>query len=142
MPKSEFAVHGLEAEVLDSKVATIKMRSAVAGTVITQQKGTGNWIHFAMPSPKYINDKPMKIVKIWLRYSINDNAVIDAISIHDESVSVYESQLHLVGRKNELLEKSISPHQISSGIVISVHVGFTDDGGEVNFVGAGMQMDE
>jgi len=123
MSKYEFAIHGIEGEFLNPNGAIVKMRSTQAGLAFTMPKGGGNWVHFALTSPKFINDKPMKIQSIWFRCSVSDDAIIDSIAVHDESVSVYEHPEHLVGRSDEVFVRSFDAHQINSGIVISFRVG-------------------
>jgi len=140
MGKYEFAIHGIEGEFLNSKDVTIIMRSTQAGLVFTMPKGGGNWVHFALTSPKFINDKPMKIHTVWFRYSVSDDAIIDAIGVHDESDLIYENVEHLVGRVDEVAVRSFDAHQINSGIVVSMHVGVNADGAEINFMAVGMVL--
>jgi hypothetical protein len=140
MSKYEFAIHGIEGEFLNPNDAIVIMRSTQAGLAFTLPKGGGNWVHFALTSPKFINDKAMKIQQIWFRCSVGDDAIIDSIAVHDESDLIYESSEHLVGRSNEVFGRSFDPHQINSGIIISFHVGVNADGAEINIMAVGMVL--
>jgi len=152
-PKYHFWTHGADVIAEYTKEYTghdngLYMRRAGWGAQIKQKKGTSNWFHFAIPTAEMLDNKPVEIIRAWLRVRNNEDALIDRVQIREASGPmsgspiIYDTGPYLVYAQDTELIFDIYDHICKGPLVMCVHVEFEKDNGEVVFAGAGVWFNE
>ena len=137
----DFWIHGVNVQVeYTDPGRAVYVRRAGFGTVIRQKGGTGNWFHFAIPTPTYLDDDKVDYQHAYLRGWINGKATVKHVHIWHGRDRIFTQNVSLSAR--DLNESFNIPDQrCVLPIVICVFVEFETDG-EIRFDGAGVRFKE
>jgi hypothetical protein len=145
----QFWTHGVNVQVEFTDAARgLGVRRAGWGSQITQNRGTWNWFHFAIPSATQLDDDNVDHYHAWLRMRINNDAAIKRVHVREASGPnsacpiIYDSGvLNITGQDTEL-SFNLPDNRCKGPLVMCVRVDFEGDQGEVVFAGAGGWFEE
>jgi len=147
MSRYHFFTHGTSVQVEYPKRVEY-LRRAGFYTKITQNAGTDNWFHFAIPTPTKHDNNDMEHYDVYLRAWVNENARVADVHVWDGNRRVQNfggsgepkgtPPLPFV---NQVIDwyGNIPDQKVKYGLVVCVHVEFLTGApkGEVHFIGAG-----
>jgi hypothetical protein len=129
-----FFAHGTSVQVEFPERVTY-MRRAGWGTVARQAAGAENWFHFAVPTPRQINDHSFTCNRIWLDAKVDQLTMIDGVHVYDSTFLMKRfDHLSYVGR-DQWYSFDPEPFEVVA-LGVSVYVKWIG-AGEVLFRNAG-----
>jgi len=130
-----FYTHGTSVQVESPELVTSIKRYAF-GTYVYQAAGSANWFHFAIPTPRSINQISFSCNSIWLDAKTDQLTMIDKVHVYDTTFrqGAFEN-LSYIGR-DQWYQFNVQPFSVVA-LGVSVYVKWIGAGGEVRFRNAG-----
>lgn len=129
-----FFTHGTSVQVENPELVTSMKRFAF-GTYVRQAAGTANWFHFAIPTPRQINDHSFSCNRIWLDAKVDQLTKIDKVHVYNTTIPMEQFEnLSYVGR-DQWYQFDVQPFWVVA-LGVSVYV-YWIGAGEVVFRNAG-----
>lgn len=91
------------------------------------KKGTGNWFHFAIPTPVIVDNNRLTVGSVMLRFrTASNDAFIHAVHVYDgETKIASHDNLHLAPNQWAFERFDVPPHpEVLWGLGISIGVQF------------------
>ena len=82
-----FWVHGVDVHVQDEPNSANEVRRNKEGARIRQNTGS-NWFHFAIPTPRRLDNNDVYLSSVTVKVAVNDHATIDAVHICEGTKSL------------------------------------------------------
>lgn len=119
----------------------LQIQRAGWGSRISQNQGTTNWFHLAIPSATELDHWKSYHMHAWLDMEINNYAVVTDIHIREGSNLIYSDSTNLTGQ-NKTFKLDLDNGRCTRPLVICVKVRFDRDFGQIIFRGAGVNFKE
>jgi len=135
-----FFTHGTSVQVQSPQLASVARYGW--GTVVSQAPsadpdplGVDNWFHFAIPTPRSVNEIPFTCNRIWLDAKVDQFTVINRVHVWDTANQIKQfNDLSYVGR-DQWYQFDVQPFTV---VALGVSVGVKWIGlGQVLFRNAG-----
>ena len=111
------------------------------GTRVSQNQGTWNWFHLAVPSATELDHWRSYHMHAWLDMEVNNFAVVTDIHVREGANLIYSSGVNITGQNNTF-PINLDDGRCSRPLVICVRVRFDRSFGQVIFRGAGVNFKE
>ena len=142
-----FWVHGVDVHVQNEPDRADDIRRNSQGTRIRQNRG-GNWFHFAIPTPTFLDDHVVNYQNAGLRGKVNGQATIRKVHIwrggEPRDRRIFKKDYSRAeALSNRVLDESFDfpEGRCEDPLVMCIYVEF-ENGGEITFAGAGVRFDE
>jgi hypothetical protein len=125
------------------------------GARVSQNPGTRNWFHFAIPTPTILDHRRVDLKRLWLRARVSDGPVIEQVDVRMQTSEGDATELiarldrddgvHFTGRAGQF-EFDTPDKRCVGPVVLCVNVNFVPDmrppENFVFFWGAGADFEE
>ncbi len=142
----DFWTHGVSAQI-EAVVPGQEVVRQGWGTTVRQPDTTGNWFHFAIPTPPQLDsDGHVEFREAFIRAKLNENAKITRVHVRDGgNLNLVKQQDNLDLRGPDIVHNIVLPHrQVLEAAVVCVRVEFMGvvPKGEVVFNAVGVRFNE
>jgi hypothetical protein len=106
-----------------------------------------NWAHFSIPTPIVIDQLPLHVISVWLRYANSHSSKLKEVRLHDGEREIAAWNPHPFTHHQEIMTEVLRVEmgpRVEHGLCLSVRLvhgeGATDEGEWIKFVAAGVDF--
>jgi hypothetical protein len=119
----------------------------VRPSTTTGSSPSENWAHFSIPTPIVIDQLPLHVVSVWLRYANSHGSKLMEVRLHDGEREIVAWNPHPFTQHQEIMTEVLRVERgprVEHGLCLSVRLvhgeGGSDDGKWIKFVAAGVDF--
>jgi len=140
MARYDYWTHGVSMAVEDMNPVTLLQRTG-RGTVVRQTAGSGNWFHFAVPTPTVVDDEEeIHVVVVAFHAETRNNAIIREVNAWMGGTFLGGDPVG--GSTPHVYHPWKMNFRLTGPVVVCLWVDFLQADSEVTFQGAGAGFED